>query len=578
MKLSSLSLSAALTCSVFASSIAHGSDIEQVQLSNVKSNYRTMNLSDEAKSFGVVFAQAVTTREEDPGQMRINGNFKVKYQESTNGSHDTGEKVDVMALLTDLSSMGVTGEAGTFTMGTPGQNGTYSLMFQNEYENPVVFVQVASSQHSDPVSVFPMATGATGALIVMSEPADFDGQHGAETVNYMVVESGIYELSQGRYMEVGVHEITTDENYDDSSMQLIDPDVPFNSDAVLYAQGQDAATYFYRHTRVRKNIDANGILNDFYVRHMRDQEIEDLGDWSVTGFIGYVIVGDYNDASGIYVNIDEDAIQSVTLPFLDLDDIVVYYDEQPSASEIEDSCLAGNGLGEWLETPNAWFGNNRFGAGYNSQIGITNQAGDGDDSWIGATFDAEVTLVGTSLSVLDAGAEAAAEDNVQSNRGWLEILGVTLYDESIAAGVEWSESATFLSSSAYFYGVKVTASAGGYVGVEGNATVGATGISVDATPNAGITASASASIGAACASAGIEGTLTLIGVELPMLGNLTLNGSTVGFDVEASVALTTLSGSVDLVIDYCVDSRTKELFSMSGSTSSTTLISEAGCL
>ena len=79
-----------------------------------------------------------------------------------------------------------------------------TITLQKTYTDPVVLIQPASSQEADPVAVRLSNVGGNQFTVALQEPSNLtDGTHAGETLTYMVLESGTWELSDGTKLEVG---------------------------------------------------------------------------------------------------------------------------------------------------------------------------------------------------------------------------------------------------------------------------------------------------------------------------------------------------------------------------------------
>lgn len=71
------------------------------------------------------------------------------------------------------------------------------------YANPVVIVSDPSLAHADPVVVRLRNVGPTSFQIRLQEPAYLDGLHGLESLSYVVMEAGDWQLSDGTRISAG---------------------------------------------------------------------------------------------------------------------------------------------------------------------------------------------------------------------------------------------------------------------------------------------------------------------------------------------------------------------------------------
>ncbi len=320
------------------------------------------------------------------------------------------------------------------------------------------------------------------------------------------------------------------------------------------------------------------MLQGFGVRFMRRQGVEYANDPEVsTGVIGYMVVG---DASSTECNRDEE-------------DFDWYYDDfsgdvgdaaddpyEASTSVLSAFCDEASTIDRVWSQSDDW-GNSTVGADYTMEAGMRDDRNDGGELWMGATADAWVNLLGEDLILLDVGVEATTQaDGTSDSQAWLVALEGVLADWGTTGAASFDKSfadLTFLEASAVFYGVTVSASAVGAIGVDGTATLGAASVTLDAGPYAGVSGEASASIGALCVNAGITASLTLVSVDVPTYVTAQLQGDSVMWSIDTDLVLSSLDGSLDLEVNYCIGSEDYELFAINGFQTTYDLIAESGC-
>lgn len=532
------------------------------------------------------FAQTVSHLGRDAGAIRMAGD-NIRYQESGDGSHGKGETVHVFSVCALPDGDRV--EMGSFEHTAQSQTTMQTVHFENHYDHPVFFAQVVTHNGSNPIVATPIRVDSTSALIALMEPDAYDGSHGAETVHWMVLEEGPYVLPDGRKMEVDVVDVTT-KRYDAQGMTTI---VPVDGSEPVFAQGgsspcfenariltqpQTLMAVDWHGTRVEQDVDADGVLRGFGLRHMFTQAVEESNDPpAVTGPIGYVVIGDSSDvgcrdtSSHLW---DGSGHWGGLAP-------AEFQPQAVSSDLIAELCGEGGEIDLRWRQYDGW-GNSTVGADYDMNVGFTDDRRDVADGqlWIGGSADAHITLFGESLTVFDVGAQATTEaDGTNDSRVWLMALGgLWSWDQAgVASFNETLANYTFFEASAIFYGVTVSASAVGELGVSGTATLGGAGLSLDATPSASLSAEASASIGVACVNAGISASLTLVAVDVPIEGSTAIYSDYVEWSMDASLELTTLGGSLDLDVEWCIGSSDYELFSIDGKTRTFPLLAQAGC-
>jgi RHS repeat-associated protein len=83
-----------------------------------------------------------------------------------------------------------------------------TVQLSRAYHDPVVFAMPLSNNETDPAVVRITDVHANRFTLFIDEAPDRNGRHVAETVSYLVLESGMWELADGTRLEVG--KISTD--------------------------------------------------------------------------------------------------------------------------------------------------------------------------------------------------------------------------------------------------------------------------------------------------------------------------------------------------------------------------------
>ncbi len=78
------------------------------------------------------------------------------------------------------------------------------IFFSHNYANPVVFAQPASYNESDTAVVRITHVQPDSFILYIHEAPNKDGTHTTETINYLVLEAGQWELPDGITLEVGL--------------------------------------------------------------------------------------------------------------------------------------------------------------------------------------------------------------------------------------------------------------------------------------------------------------------------------------------------------------------------------------
>lgn len=236
--------------------IASASSLAQLNtysLSDVTNTNKAVGLTTEDAQSAFLFAQAVTINGINPGLARLNGNGKVKYQEYDNGIHDNGEQIDLIAL--QQGALGNKGESGSldFTLGLFDK--TITVNFARHYQNPAVFAQIVTQNGAQPISVQVAKAYGDKAVLLIDEPAGFDGKHVSETIHWMVVEQGQHIIDNLHEVTVINQEITYVKIFSENTITVDEPlfdltqlNVP---EATVMCQTQDSVN-MYNGVRVNK--------------------------------------------------------------------------------------------------------------------------------------------------------------------------------------------------------------------------------------------------------------------------------------------------------------------------------------
>ena len=196
----------------------------------------------------------------------------------------------------------------------------------------------------------------------------------------------------------------------------------------------------------------------------------------------------------------------------------------------------------------------------------------------------DATVFEKRVTIIEADGYVTNENNgAQQNRATLEVLGFTLFNQSIGASYSKSVEKEFFSKSTTFslLGVPITVegSLTGEVGISGDAELGSTGLGFHLTPFAGLSATGSAAVGCDYVSAGVEGTVTIIDVSVPFGLDLSFGSADFGaYSASASLELSTLDGELELFAKAIGQKASKTIFSWDGRHTSVPLFSKSGYL
>lgn len=247
-----------------------------------------------------------------------------------------------------------------------------------------------------------------------------------------------------------------------------------------------------------------------------------------------------------------------------------------------DTSISGQCTGTNASLPNGVvsksdsFGDSTIGASYSLRAGIDPQS-DGS-TWIGGRASATGTIFSKTANLLTIEASATEDGDDSSSLAYLEVVGVVLLDEPISISYGWSQEQTLVTATANFYGVNVTGKLVGTMGFDASATIEGVGLALNATPYADVTATASAGVGGGCLETGIGGDTTVLGVEVPVDGQLVLVGDDIAWSIDADFELSTLDGSLYLFVEYCLDEERYTIFEWDGFSADYSLFDASGCL
>ncbi|MCA9540160.1 MAG: hypothetical protein KC620_14785, partial [Myxococcales bacterium] len=217
--------------------------------------------------------------------------------------------------------------------------------------------------------------------------------------------------------------------------------------------------------------------------------------------------------------------------------------------------------GSQIEKGN-FYGNDKFGAGYSFSMGYNATLGAADTEAGGRVY---ARLFGSDKNIVEGDGNAAIGAGYANADASLTALGQSFSFGLPVDGVEanlYEVSHTFFELSTTItvgpIPVTVTGSVTGTIGIDGEAGW-ADGFEAVVTPYADLSGTASATVGIACANAGIEGEVSLINAEAPLSMGLDLDAAEVTLDGEAIIS--TLSGTIRLVANYCLGSSSLDLVS-----------------
>jgi serralysin len=132
------------------------------------------------------------------------------------------------------------------------------IFFSHNYVNPVVLAQPVSYNESNTAVVRITNIQPDSFTLYIQEAPNKDGVHPAETVSYLVLEAGQWELSNGTRVEAGrVDTAATVGNRISNQWQAVSFDTPFPTTPVVISQVQGENDPHWVKTRQR-NITTTG--------------------------------------------------------------------------------------------------------------------------------------------------------------------------------------------------------------------------------------------------------------------------------------------------------------------------------
>jgi hypothetical protein len=167
------------------------------------------------------------------------------------------------------------GETGRVTTSQAAGSSWHSVAFEHGYTAPVVIMQPLSFNGGDPTTVRIRNVTSTGFEWQMDEWDYRDGAHTTETVSYLVMESGVFQLEDGTLVEAGT--VATDHDFVTVAFGQGFPETP-----VILTQAQTYADPAAVVTRQR-----NATSSGFAVQ-LQEQEANDPVHALET--VGYVAV------------------------------------------------------------------------------------------------------------------------------------------------------------------------------------------------------------------------------------------------------------------------------------------------
>ena len=200
----------------------------------------------------------------DPSGIRYqnldNNAVEIKIEEDQSYDSEIGHTSEVVDFLAvegsgileafPAPSEMIIGEVGTISNLNP-LNQTITL--NNTYTNPVVFALPVSYNDAEPAIARINDIQSDSFSVYLSEPEHLDDRHADETITYLVIEAGTWELENGTRIKVG--SLDTDK-MTTSSWENLNFESDFSqTPAVLSTVQTDNGTQFVRTRQKGKSVD-----------------------------------------------------------------------------------------------------------------------------------------------------------------------------------------------------------------------------------------------------------------------------------------------------------------------------------
>ncbi len=178
--------------------------------------------------------------------------------------------------INDVQNLGTdTGEVGTITVNQPGKSVWHTIDLINQYRNPVIIMQPASFNGGQPTTIRVQNITENSFEFQMDEWDYLDGSHITETLSYLVMEAGTYQLQDGTRIEVGTFDV-------DHNFRVVAFSQAFAATPVVLTQVQTANEGSAVVTRQK-----NTSVESFQVKV---QEEEGNDDAHATETVGYIAI------------------------------------------------------------------------------------------------------------------------------------------------------------------------------------------------------------------------------------------------------------------------------------------------
>ena len=123
------------------------------------------------------------------------------------------------------------GETGSYTLSANDANDWHTVSFQNSYNDPVIVVKPLSYNGGHPAHIRVANVGSASADIKIEEWEYLDGSHTTETVHYVVMEKGDWQLDDGTHVAAGT--VSADDSWSSISFPS-----SFSSTPTVFSKSQ----------------------------------------------------------------------------------------------------------------------------------------------------------------------------------------------------------------------------------------------------------------------------------------------------------------------------------------------------
>jgi len=220
----------------------------------------------------------------------------------------------------------------------------------------------------------------------------------------------------------------------------------------------------------------------------------------------------------------------------------------PAADAAAPLLMKKGGRTQWKET-DAKKDVGKFGGGYDTggQVAVW-QSGVGQAK---AWANVEVMVFGLREKIVDIHAKAVSKNQQAYAEGGIAFMGIDLWNPQMAASISADKrfSRDFFEHEQRFMAgpvpLKLSASAGGELGINVTATAATDGVALSATPEAGAVASVGLGVDVLIAEITFSVNLSLVNVAVPVVAVLDILGfDSFDWSITADLVLTFLSGSI----------------------------------